>query len=105
GVFAAIINTLGAVTSTMSFFPLSQHPFPGVNDVKLDRNDNIYIVGGLNDTVVIAPTTTLFPTPSAMLPGSFAGNSLIARINSNGTLGWYQRGYTNTVDVLSRCAL
>ena len=104
GLSAANINTLGVMTSTMAFFPSPAY-YPIINDIKLDRNDNIFLCGGLIDTVVLNLTNVLLPTASTVFPGTFAGNSLIMKLNSSGVLQWYNRGYTQVQDGLSKCVL
>ncbi len=105
GLSAANINTLGVVTSTMAFFSPNTPSYPTISDIKIDRNDNIYLCGVLADTVYIVPSTTILPIPSVMLPGSFAGNSLAVKLNNSGSLLWYQRSYNNTTDGLAKCSL
>ncbi|MCU0359617.1 MAG: T9SS type A sorting domain-containing protein [Bacteroidia bacterium] len=104
GNFAATINSLGVVTSTLAFFTPTTPSYPAINDIKLDRSDNIYLCGALMDTVSINGGNVLLPVTSTILPG-FAGNSLIMKLNSSGVLQWYQRSYSNGLDGLSKCAL
>ncbi len=105
GFFAATINTLGAVTSTMAFFPAATPGYyPAINDIKFDKNDNIYLCGAIVDTTVINANTVLLPVLSTLIPG-FAGNSLLIKLNSAGVLQWYQRSYSNIADAFAKCSL
>ena len=94
GPFAAIINTTGVVTNTLAFCSPSTPSYPTINGVVLDRNDNIYLAGGFNNTVTLNSNVTLPPTPSTVFAG-MAANSLIIKANSNGIIQWYQRGFAN----------
>ena len=99
GLFAAVINTLGAVTSTMAF--ITPTPFyPGIIGISLDKNDNIYLTGAFINTIIINPGTTLIPAPSTLIPNTYAGNSLIMKFDVNGSLQYYQRSYWNSLDQL-----
>lgn len=100
GLNAAVINTAGVVTSTISF--ITPTPFyPSIQDVKLDRNDNIFICGTFNNTINIGPGTVLLPTPSTFVPSTNANNSIIMKFNSNGSMQWYARGASSVGDGLN----
>ena len=105
GQSAAIVNTVGVVTSTMNFFPVPLPNFTAINDIKLDKNDNMYLCGGFMNPFVIAIGTTLVPMPSTLIANSNAANSVIMKLNSAGVLQWYQRGYTQAQDALARIAI
>ena len=94
GLYAAVINTLGVVTSTMAF--ISTTPFyPQLPGITIDRNDNIYLAGYFNNTINIGPGTTLLPTPSTLIANVNCNNSLIMKFSPAGTMQWYQRSNAN----------
>lgn len=105
GQSAAVVNTVGVVTSTMNFFPAPLPAFTAINDIKLDKYDNMYLCGAFMNPFVIAIGTTLVPMPSTLIANSNAGNSVIMKLNSTGVLQWYQRGYTQAQDGLAKIAL
>lgn len=104
GLSAAVINTLGAVTSTMAF--IAPTPFyPQIPGITIDRNDNIYLAGYFNNTINVGPGTILLPTPSTLIANVMAANSILMKFSLTGTMQWYVRGNTTVSDALSGLTL
>ena len=94
GLHAAIINSLGVVTSTLAFI-LPTPFYPDISGIDLDRNNNIYLVGSFNSSINIGPGTSLLPTASTLVANWNCYNSLAMKFSINGTMQWYQRSFSN----------
>lgn len=105
GFFAAKINALGVVTSTLAFFPGNTPFYPAIVGIALDKNDNIYLSGFFNNTISIGSGTILLPTSSTLIPSVFADNSLVMKCNPVGTCQWYSRGFSSVSDGATGCVI
>jgi len=91
GVSAYVINTSGSIINTYTYAtgtPAYNVP-AGISGVKLDKYDNVYLVGAYQSTIVIGQNTTLTPTSATLSANTYWPMGIIMKYSPFGNLLWH----------------